>query len=61
MLSKARDPSVLKECMPEPLEPIHHKSIGRWRTDLNTDEREYFRKHAGPILVGLGYAQPSYL
>jgi len=61
MLRKERDPSVLKECMPEPLEPIHHKSIGRWRTDLNTEEREYFRKHAGPVLVGLGYAQPSYL
>ena len=39
--------------------PVYDSSIGRWRTDLNPDERRAFNEIAGPTLRELGYVDSS--
>ena len=35
---------------------LNTRSVGRWRTDLNAQDKETVKRIAGPLLIDLGYA-----
>jgi hypothetical protein len=41
---------------PEAIGAVNAASIGRWERDLDAKDRRIFKRIAGPLLVGLGYA-----
>ena len=36
-------------------QPIYKTAIGRWKKDMNTREKELFKKMAGEMLIELEY------
>jgi protein-tyrosine sulfotransferase len=50
----SRDPTRFAQ-NPEATQPLSQSSLARWRRDLNDKEVEYVNKHAGPLLIELGY------
>jgi len=42
---------------PEATRPIYQSAVGRWQTELSSDDAVVFKRLAGPLLVELGYAE----
>jgi len=40
-------------------QPLYNKSIGRWKKDMNNEEKELFKKIAGKLLIELGYEKDN--
>ena len=44
---------------PEATRPITASALGRWRTQMTSEEAAVFKRMAGPLLINLGYASDN--
>lgn len=54
--NNSRDPTRFVQ-NPEATQPLFQSSLARWKRELNAKEVEYVKKHAGPLLSDLDYAE----